>query len=81
MVPYTGEGIGSLDSSGNMKWCGSVFYITRKQYYSKTSGMGSSSRTSQGEGGKMSVLNNLVGLFESEIDVAGNFSEKLWEWK
>ena len=52
MVPYTGEGIGSLDSSGNMKWCGSVFYITRKQYYSKTSGMGSSSRTSQGEGGK-----------------------------
>jgi hypothetical protein len=33
------------------------------------------------EGGKLSFLNNAVGVFESEIDVAGNFSEKLWEWK
>jgi hypothetical protein len=80
MVPYTGEGIGSLDSSGSVKWRGSVFYLTRKQYYSKTSDVGSSSSASQG-GGKLSLLNNLVGVFESEIDAAGNFSEKLWEWK
>jgi hypothetical protein len=70
MVPYTGEGIGRFDSSGGIKWCGSVF-ITEKQYYSETS-------LSQG---KLSFLNNMVGIFESEIDAAGNFSEKMWEWK
>jgi hypothetical protein len=74
MVTYTGEGIGRFDSSGSIKWRGSVF--TRKQYYSKTSGPSSS----QGEG-KLSFLNNMVGIFESEIDAAGNFSEKIWEWK
>ena len=42
MVPYTGGGIGRLDSSGSIKWRGSVFYLTRKQYYSKTSGQTSS---------------------------------------
>ena len=75
MVPYTGEGIGRFDSSGGIKWRGSVF-ITEKQYYSKTSDP--SSR--QGER-KLSFLNNMVGIFESEIDAAGNFSEKIWEWK
>jgi hypothetical protein len=74
MVAYTGEGIGRFDSSGSIKWRGSV--ITRKQYYSKTSGPSSS----QGDG-KLSFLNNMVGIFESEIDAAGNFSEKIWEWK
>ena len=81
MVPYTGEGIGSLDSSGSMKWRGCVFYLTRKQYYSKPSDAGSSSSAGQGGGDKLSLLNNVVGVFESEIDAAGNFSEKLWEWK
>jgi hypothetical protein len=74
MVAYTGEGIGRFDSSGGIKWRGSVF--TRKQYYSKTSGPSSSQ-----EEGKLSFLNNMVGIFESEIDTAGNFSEKIWEWK
>jgi hypothetical protein len=36
-------------------------------------------RTSSG--GKLAFLNNIVGVFESEIDVDGNFSEKAWEWK
>jgi hypothetical protein len=53
MVPYTGEGIGRFDSSGSIKWRGSVF--TRKQYYSKTSGPSSS----QGEG-KLSFLTRLA---------------------
>jgi hypothetical protein len=26
MIVYTGEGIGRLDSSGNIKWRGSVFF-------------------------------------------------------
>jgi hypothetical protein len=36
-------------------------------------------RTSSGS--KLAFLNNMVGLFETEIDAAGNFSEKDWEWK
>ena len=76
MVSFTGEGIGRLGTGGSTKWRGSVF--TRKQYYSKTSGQTPSSS----EGGvKLSFLNNMVGLFESEIDAAGNFYEKAWEWK
>ena len=31
--------------------------------------------------GKLAFLNNLVGVFEVEIDSEGNFSEKIWEWK
>ena len=26
-------------------------------------------------------LNNLVGLFETDVDAEGNFTEKIWEWK
>ena len=37
------------------------------------------SRTSSG--GKLSFLNNMIGVFEAEIDADGNFSEKIWEWK
>ena len=31
--------------------------------------------------GKLSFLNNMIGVFESEIDAEGNTSDKLWEWK
>ncbi|HEY7081664.1 MAG TPA: hypothetical protein VH500_18380 [Nitrososphaeraceae archaeon] len=31
--------------------------------------------------GKLACLNNLIGVFEVDIDAEGNFSEKLWEWK
>ena len=62
MVTYTGEGIGRFNSSGGIKWRGSIFF-----------------RTSSG--GKLAFLNNTVGVFESEIDADGNFSEKTWEWK
>lgn len=30
---------------------------------------------------KLAFLNNVVGVFEAEIDMEGNFSEKTWEWK
>lgn len=30
-------------------------------------------------GGKLTPLNSMVGLFETEIDADGNFSEKAWE--
>ena len=31
--------------------------------------------------GKLSFLNNIVGVFEAEVDNEGNFTEKIWEWK
>jgi hypothetical protein len=31
--------------------------------------------------GKLSFLNNMVEVFEAEIDAEGNFSHKAWEWK
>jgi hypothetical protein len=29
----------------------------------------------------LSALNNLVGMFEYEVDEIGNCSSKVWEWK
>jgi hypothetical protein len=31
--------------------------------------------------GKLASINNVVGVFEAEVDMDGNFSEKTWEWK
>ena len=31
--------------------------------------------------GKLAPLNNLVGVYEYEIDEGGNTSAKIWEWK
>jgi hypothetical protein len=37
-------------------------------------------RTSSTEG-KLASINNLVGVFEYEVDEAGNSRAKVWEWK
>jgi len=31
--------------------------------------------------GKLAFLNNVVGVFEAEMDAEGNFTQKIWEWK
>jgi len=31
--------------------------------------------------GKLSFLNNTAGVLEAEVDMEGNFTEKIWEWK
>jgi hypothetical protein len=38
-------------------------------------------RTTPSSGGKLSSLNNTVGVFEYEEDEQGNCSVKVWEWK
>jgi hypothetical protein len=30
---------------------------------------------------KLAFLNNMIGVFETDIDAEGNFFEKAWEWK
>jgi hypothetical protein len=31
--------------------------------------------------GKLDSLNNIVGVFEAQVDAQGNFTDKTWEWK
>ena len=31
--------------------------------------------------GKLGFLNDLVGVFEAQVDGQGNFTDKIWEWK
>ena len=31
--------------------------------------------------GKLGFLNNLVGVFEAQVDGQGIFTDKIWEWK
>ena len=38
-------------------------------------------QTTSTGGGKLSFLNNVVGVFEYEGDEQGNCSVKVWEWK
>jgi hypothetical protein len=38
-------------------------------------------RTTPTSGGKLSSLNNIVGVFEYHEDEQGNCSVKVWEWK
>ena len=61
ITTYTGEGIGRFNSSGVLKWRGTIFFQTSE--------------------GKLESLNNVVGVFEAEVDIAGNFVDKTWEWK
>lgn len=65
MATWTGQGIGRFTGKGGISFRGSLFYRT-------PSIIG---------GGELSFLNNLVGVFEYEVDEQGNASSKVWEWK
>jgi hypothetical protein len=78
-----GEGQGIItakDGQGMATWTGQG--IGRFTSPGKISFRGSLffSAPSQ-SGGKLSSLNNLVGVFEYEEDEQGNCSDKVWEWK
>ena len=66
MATWTGQGIGRSTGSGKISFRGSLFFQTP---------------SAAKEGGKLSFLNNLVGMFEYEVDEMGNCSSKVWEWK
>jgi hypothetical protein len=65
IVTWTGQGIGKFLGPGRVSFRGSVFLRT----------------PSASEGGNLSNLDNMVGVFEYEVDEAGNCSSKTWEWK
>jgi hypothetical protein len=66
MATWTGQGIGRFTGLGKISFRGSLFFQTP---------------SAAKEGGKLSFLNNLVGVFEYEVDEMGNCSSKVWEWK
>jgi hypothetical protein len=63
---FRGYGIGTSKGQVSVSFRGSVFY---------------KSSTSSSTNGKLSFLNNKIGVFESEVDESGTSSEKHWEWK
>ena len=65
IATWTGQGIGRFIGPGKVSFRGSLFFRT----------------PSMSQGGKLSYLNNIVGVFEYEVDEAGNCSSKTWEWK
>jgi hypothetical protein len=78
-----GEGQGVIttkDGQGMATWTGQG--IGRFTAPGKISFRGSVFyRTTSTGGGKISFLNNVVGVFEYEMDEQGNSSTKVWEWK
>ena len=65
MATWTSQGV-SKSSQGKISSRGAVFFRTP---------------STGNEGGKLSFLSNLVGVFEFEVDTEGNLSSKVWEWK
>lgn len=78
-----GEGQGVIttkDGQGMATWTGQG--IGRFTAPGKISFRGSVFyRTTSTSGRKISFLNNVVGVFEYEMDEQGNSSTKVWEWK
>ena len=65
VATWTGQGIGKFTGPGKVSFRSSIFLRT----------------PSTSQGGKLSDLNNMVGVFEYEADEMGNCSTKSWEWK
>jgi hypothetical protein len=65
MATWTGQGIGRFTGPGKVSFRGSLFFRIPPTF----------------EGGKLSDLNNIVGVLEYEVDELGNCSSKTWEWK
>ena len=80
-----GEGQGVIttkDGQGMATWTGQGIGIGRFTGQGKISFRGSVFyRTTSTGGGKLSSINNIVGVFEYEVDGQGNSTVKAWEWK
>ena len=64
---FRGYGIGHSKGRVGASFRGSVFY--------------KSPSTISITNGKLSFLNNKIGVFETEVDESGISTEKVWEWK
>lgn len=86
--------VGSLTAMGVLHGVGKGVIMTREGEMATLTGEGVGRMSAGGNinwrgstfyrtssNGKLSFLNNLVGVFETQIDSEGNLSEKTWEWK
>lgn len=81
-VAMYGEGQGVVTTKDGQEmatWTGQG--IGRFSSPGKISFRGSLFFSTNSKDGKLSFLNNLVGVFEYEVDEMGNCSSKVWEWK
>jgi hypothetical protein len=62
-----------MDRTGNS----TLFWAEERRYVGSAFCSTSSSTTT----GKLGFLNNVVGVFEYEVDENGNSGGKIWEWK
>jgi hypothetical protein len=67
IATYTQEGVGQITPQGKVIFHGSMFFKT----------LSSSSITSS----KLAFLNNMLGIYDYESDIAGNAVRQVWEWK
>ena len=77
-----GEGQGIIttkDGQGMATWTGQG--IGRFSSPGKISFRGSLFFSTNSQNRKLAFLNNMVGVFEYEVDEMGNCSSKVWEWK
>ena len=65
MATWTGQGIGRNIGQRRISFRDSLFFQTPLT----------------NEVAKLSFLNNMVGVFEYEVDGVGNCYSKVWEWK
>jgi len=85
--------IGKPSSQGVIRGKGHGIFISAESDMAAWTGEGVGRMTSSGtkwygslfftagSTGKLTFLNDMVAVFEAEIDMEGNFSEKSWEWK
>ena len=64
---YTQQGVGQITPQGKVIFHGSMFFKT----------LSSSPITSS----KLAFLNNMLGIYDYESDIAGNAVRQVWEWK
>jgi hypothetical protein len=67
IATYTQQGVGQITPQGKVIFHGSMFFKT----------ISSSSLTSS----KLAFLNNMLGIYDYESDIAGNAVRQVWEWK
>ena len=72
ITAYDGEGMATYTAQGIGRLTGTAKVRFHGSVFFRTSPTG---------GGKLSFLDNMVGVFEYEGDEQGNCSAKVWEWK
>jgi hypothetical protein len=75
------QGRGIMNAENNEVGTYSIYGITKPNSSGSSSSRGVSMFKTTSNGGKLSLLDDLVSVYELEQDTDGNYSAKYWEWK